>query len=150
MLDAAGYDVNDPTVRGLVALVNLGCRPPGINPDKMPSPKIYKALMARLARHFTKIRKLVIEAKMAGVDDSHITTVPLPPEKQGVRPHGELQYYPEHGWRYVPAEKTYLAIRATHRLAVISCLQSAIWQADRRRRNRKGNGLNRRAPIIQK
>lgn len=130
-LAAAGYDASDPGCRALVALVNLGCRKANCDSKLFPTEKIRAAFYTRMSFQLKKIGKLVIEAKLAGVNDTHLATVPAAvPDKDGRKAWGALLYDPERGWRYVPPGRTYLSVRATHRLAVISCLQSAIWAAD--------------------
>lgn len=149
-LEKAGYDVTDPKCRGLVALVNFGFRSPGIDPEMLPNRKVYSCLTSKMGRHLKKIRHLVIEAGLAGVTDEHVSSVPLPAKRGKWPPHGSMNFYPEYGWRYIPPNKTYLGIRATYRLAVISGLLSAIWQADSSARVKKKCGPRKRVPILQK
>lgn len=146
MLTAAGFDTEDPECRALVALVNLGCRKSNCDVDRFPDKKAHAAHRSRMSYYLRVIRKLVVEAKMAGVTDKHLSTVPCAAaDSKGKRAWGELQHHPEHGWRYIPPGKSYLEIRATHRLAVISGLQSAIWAADVE--GRKVRGRRRRRII---
>lgn len=143
-LRAAGYDVSDPECRALVALVNLGCRKANCDSRLFPTGKIRAAFYTRMSFQLKKIGKLVIEAKLAGVKDVHLATVPAAvPDKDGRSAWGALLYDPELGWRYVPPGRTYLSVRATHRLAVISCLQSAIWEADVEGRKIRGRRRRR-------
>lgn len=147
-LESAGFDVSDPAIRGLVALVNFGFKSPCIIPDKLPTVKVYRALRSKMSAHLGKIRELLKEAKLAGVTDAHLASVPAAAERNHKRAYGELIFYPEHGWRYVAPDRSYLGARATFRLAVISGLKSAVWQADLSRRHKKGN--RKRVPILSK
>lgn len=148
-LDAAGYSASDPETRALVALVNLGFRPPNCDAKRFPDKKAHSRHTSRMHAQLKVIRNLLIEAKLAGVNDTHLSTVPAAAaSKHGRRAWGEILYDPSQGWRYVPPGRTYLEIRATHRLAVISGLQSAIFTADVEGRKVRGR-LRRRITKIK-
>jgi len=147
---AAGYSLSDPSTRALVALVNLGFRPSNCEVERFPDKKAHSRHTSRMHAQLKVIRKLLIEAKLAGVTDKHLSTVPPAAEDaKGKRVWGELQFHPEHGWRYIPPGRAYLEIRATHRLTVISGLRSAIWAADMEGRKSRGR-RRRRISVIQK
>lgn len=144
-LDAAGYGQSDPDCRGLVALVDLAFRSSQLGMAMFPSKKAHNQHTAKRHRQLVTIRRLLIEAKRAGVTDKHLATVPMAPaDRRGKRAWGEL-LFDATGWRYVPPGKGVMEIHTTHRLAVISCLRSAIWAADIEGRKVRGR---RRVPIL--
>ncbi len=141
-LQDAGYNPSDPGCRRLVELINLAAAPPRLDPRHFTTSQQYRLAATSVSRQFGQIKRWLRIARSAGVNDSHVSSVASPAENgDGARPYGELILLPGGGWRYVPPDTSHLSKRGTLRRAVISALQSAIWQAER---------SQRRAPISKK